>query len=136
MVMIVFVNVDTHITDILIHSHHFLVRKLCSPLVVNTVRVTFLCRKKKMKNPCRKCIVKPMCTQICPPKQNYEKLIKSGYSQYAKVVMSKNGNYKNRYKHKAIPKGYKEKFKHYSTLMDENRADIILIMTRNRTLLS
>ena len=89
-----------------------------------------------MKNPCRECIVKPMCTQICPPKQNYEKLIKSGYSQYAKVVMSKNGNYKNRYKHKAIPKGYKEKFKHYSTLMDENRADIILIMTRNSTLFS
>lgn len=74
-----------------------------------------------MKNPCENCVVGMVCSEICPPKENYGKLIKQGYKQHFKTL--KLGN-----------EQYRKKFNHYSVLLEKHRTDLARILGRRELL--
>lgn len=74
-----------------------------------------------MKNPCENCIIKMICSIVCPQKRNYEKLIKRGYTNHFKMI--KNGQ-----------EQYRAKFNYYADLLDKHRMDLMKITSRRDTL--
>ena len=39
-----------------------------------------------MENPCKKCLVRVNCTEVCPEKLNYKKLLEIGVENHRKVL--------------------------------------------------
>jgi hypothetical protein len=84
MAMIEFVNVDIHIIAILTPM------LICYQLGVNIVVVSFLCKAMKMKNPCKDCLVKPSCSELCFAKINYGTLLRLAIQAHREFFI-KNG---------------------------------------------
>ena len=120
MEIIDYVYVVIHIIDILTRM------KPCTPVVANTVIVMYLCRVKKMKNPCRTCLIKSCCTDVCGQKSMYSNIILMDLDKVAKHIYSNNGLRK-----KYIPQNISKEFDKTVAICEENRQERDRIMNRH-----
>jgi len=116
-----FVNVVITIIDILTGL------KIILQSDANIVVVQYLYKKmKKMKNPCKDCLVVAACTQLCPAKLNYGILVEGEAQRYRTYINNS---------HIRFAKRTKAIYKYYEDKTNQHSRDIAKITIRCRGLL-
>lgn len=73
-----------------------------------------------MKNPCDDCIVRPMCSEVCPEKINYGNLLSQAVNEHQSRFFTKEGKFNLEYKKSYI---------HWRSLFARHREQLESIFT-------